>query len=82
MSSRIQHNSINEGGARFFKEILEPTSSVVWDAPIAYLIKKTPFATAFGDARLDAAGGFSLELKKMVAFSIPRCCGPTHLEVP
>ena len=47
----------------FFKEILEATSSVVWEAPIAYLIKKTPFATAFGDACLDAAGGFSFELK-------------------
>lgn len=47
----------------FFKKILEPSSSVVWEAPIAYLIKKTPFATAFGDACLDAAGGFSVELK-------------------
>ena len=47
----------------FFKDILEPTSSVAWEAPIAYLIKKTPFATAFGDACLDAAGGFSVELK-------------------
>ena len=46
----------------FFKEILEPTSSVFWKAPIAYLIKKISFAIAFGDACLDAAGGFSLEL--------------------
>ena len=51
-----------KGELDFFKEILEPTSSVVWEAPIAYLIKKTPFAIAFGDACLDAAGGLSLEL--------------------
>ena len=46
----------------FFKEILEPTWSVFWEAPISYLIKKKPFAIAFEDACLDAAGEFSLEL--------------------
>ena len=47
-----------------FKKMLEPTSSVAWEAPIAYLIKKTPFAIAYGDACLDAAGGFSVDLLK------------------
>ena len=42
---------------------MEPDSGVLWQAPIAHLIKKTPIATADGDACLDGAGGFSTELK-------------------
>ena len=49
-----------KGELEFFKDILEPTLSVVWEAPIAYLIKKTPFVTALGDACFDAAWGGSL----------------------
>ena len=45
------------------RKTLEPTSGVIWEAPIAHLIKKTPFATAYGDACLDASGGFSVDLK-------------------
>ena len=47
----------------FFAEYLEPTLGVAWQCHIAYLIKKTPLATAFGDACLDTAGGFSVELR-------------------
>jgi hypothetical protein len=47
----------------FFEEFLAPDSGVEWEAPIAYLIKRTPFATAYGDACLHSAGGYSIGLK-------------------
>ena len=47
----------------FFQKFLEPDSGIIWQAPIAHLIKKTPTATAYGHASLDGAGGFSTELK-------------------
>ena len=43
--------------------MLRPDSGVAWEAPIAYLIKRTPFASTFGDACLDAGGGYSLKLR-------------------
>ena len=63
--SPIQYNIIlsMREELEFFRKTLEPTSGVIWEAPLAYLIKKTPFATAYGDACLDAAGGFCVELK-------------------
>ena len=47
----------------FVEEFLAPDSGVEWEAPIAYLIKRTPFATAFGDTCLHSAGGYSIDLK-------------------
>ena len=61
--SRIQHNSINEGGANFFQRNLGTNTICCLGSPHCLFDKKTPFATAFGDACLDAAGGFSFELK-------------------
>ena len=62
--SPIQYNIIlsMREELEFFRKTLEPSSGVIWEAPIAHLIKKTPFATAYGDACLDAAGDFSIEL--------------------
>ena len=34
-----------------------------WEEPIAFLIKRMPYASTFGDACLDAGGGYSIELK-------------------
>ena len=59
------------GEIDFFAENLESTSGVAWECPIAYLIKKTPLATAFGDACLDAAGGFSVELRFWWHLTLP-----------
>ena len=32
-------------------------------APISFLIERTPFASSYGDACLNAAGGYSIDLK-------------------
>ena len=56
----------------FLAESLKISSDVNWEAPIAFLIERTPFASSYGDACLDAAGGYIFNwLKKMVAFQIP-----------
>ena len=47
----------------FFEEHLKPGSGTVWETPIAFLIERTPFASSYGDACLDAAGGYSIDLK-------------------
>ena len=47
----------------FFAEYLKPESGVTWETPIAFLIERTPFASSYGDACLDAAGGYSIDLK-------------------
>ena len=47
----------------FFAKYLKPGSGVTWESPIAFLIKKMPFALNFGDSCLDAAGGFSIKLR-------------------
>jgi hypothetical protein len=47
----------------FFEESLASNSGVELEFTIAYLIKKTPFATAYGVACLDSAGGYSFGLK-------------------
>ena len=38
----------------FFEQQLKPNSGVEWEAPIAFLIKRMPYASTFGDACLDA----------------------------
>ena len=70
-AAKMIHHSLSEynivptmrAEIAFFQEFLDPNSGVTWQAPIAYLITKTPIATAYGDASLDGAGGFSTELK-------------------
>jgi len=47
----------------FFREMLRPESSIKWETPIAFLIKRTPFAKAYGDACLTGAGGYSVPLR-------------------
>ena len=62
---------------------LEPDSGVSWDSLITYLIKNTPLATAFGDACLDAAGGFSVELRFWWHIAFPTeisRCTPRYLQ--
>ena len=44
----------------FLAESLKISSDVNWEAPIAFLIERTPFASSYGDACLDAAGGSSI----------------------
>ena len=47
----------------FFEQQLKPNSGIKWEAPIAFLIKRMPFASTFGDACLEAGGGYSIKLK-------------------
>ena len=47
----------------FFEKLLRPSSGVSWESPIAFLIKRTPFASTCGDAGLVAGGGYLLKLK-------------------
>ena len=63
--SPIEYNivpSMNEE-LNYFEEFLSPGSGVEWEAPMAYLIKRTPFTTAYGDACLHLAGGYSIGLE-------------------
>ena len=46
-----------------FAEYLKTSSGVVWETPIAFLIEHTPFASSYRDRCLDAAGGYSVDLK-------------------
>ena len=55
----------------FFAESLKTSSDVNWEAPIAFLIERTPFASSYGDACLDAAGGYSIGLKCWWHFKFP-----------
>ena len=56
----------------FFEKFLKPDSGVPWESPIAHLIERTPFASSFGDACLDAAGGYSIDLKFWWHVKFPR----------
>ena len=46
----------------FFEEFLKTDSGVSWESRLAFLIKRMPFAKSWGDACLDACGGFSVNL--------------------
>jgi len=46
----------------FFRDKLQPNSSILWETPIAHVIPRTPTATAFGDSCLEGASGYSIEL--------------------
>merc|ERR1712086_1116135 len=56
----------------FFARYLKPDSGVKWEAPIAYLIDRTPFASTFGDACLESGGGYSSKLKLWYFVSFPK----------
>ena len=45
---------------------------VKWEAPLAYLIDRTPFASTFGDACLESGGGYSIKLKLWYFVSFPK----------
>ena len=47
----------------FFGVYLKPGSGIAWETPISFLIERTPFASSYGDACLNAAGGYSIDLK-------------------
>ena len=46
----------------FFREQLHPDSDTQWVTPLALIVPRDPFATAFGDACLHGAGGYSISL--------------------
>jgi hypothetical protein len=46
----------------FFQDKLQPSSSILWETPIAHVIPRLPTATAFGNSCLEGAGGYSIEL--------------------
>ncbi len=46
----------------FFREQLHPDSGTIWSTPLALIVPRDPFATAFGDACLHGAGGYSTSL--------------------
>ena len=47
---------------RRFRDKLQPSSSILWETPIAHVIPRSPTATAFGDSCLKGAGGYSTKL--------------------
>ena len=46
----------------FFRGKLQPSSTILWETPIAHIIPQTPTATAFGDNCFEGAGGYSIKL--------------------
>jgi hypothetical protein len=46
----------------FFSKKLQPSSSILWETPIAHIIPRMFLATAFGDSCLEGAGGYSISL--------------------
>ena len=61
-----------QGEIEFFARYLKPDSGVKWEAPIAYLIERTPFALAFVDACLESGGGYSIDLKLWYFVRFPK----------
>lgn len=47
----------------FFRDKLRPDSGLTWETPIAFVIRRTPTATSYGDSCLDGGGGYSIGLK-------------------
>ena len=46
----------------FFRDKLQPNSTILRETPIAHVIPRTPTATAFGDSCFEGAGGYSVKL--------------------
>ena len=56
-------NSTMRAEIEFFREQLRPDSGTLWSTPLALIVPRTPMATAFGDACLHGAGGYSISLQ-------------------
>ena len=56
----------------FFARYLKHDLRVKWEAPIAHLIDRTPFASTFGDACLESGGVYSIKLKLWYFVSFPK----------
>ena len=41
----------------FFRDKLQPNSTILWETLIAHVIPRTPTLTDFGDSCLEGAGG-------------------------
>jgi len=46
----------------FFRDKLQPNSTILWETPINHVIPRTPTTTTFGDSCLEGAGGYSIKL--------------------
>jgi hypothetical protein len=55
-------NTTMRAEIEFFREQLHPDSGTLWSMPLALIVPRDPFATAFGDACLHGAGGYSISL--------------------
>lgn len=55
-------NTTMRAEIEFFREQLDPDSGICWSTPLALIVPRDPFATAFGDACLHGAGGYSISL--------------------
>jgi hypothetical protein len=58
-------NSINKTmhqEIEFFHKKLQPSSSILWETPIAHIIPRMPTATVFGDSCLEGMGEYSISL--------------------
>lgn len=55
-------NTTMRAEIEFFREQLHPDSGTIWSTPLALIVPRDPVATAFGDACLHGAGGYSLSL--------------------
>ena len=72
--SKYQYNinTTMRSEIEFFRMALASKSDVLWETPIAHLIKKTPFAVTVGDSCLDGAGGYSTGLGFWWHLSFPQ----------
>ena len=63
--SPIEYNSVPSmrEELNFFEEFLASGSGVERETHIVYLVKRTPFATAYGDTCLNLAGDYSIGLQ-------------------
>lgn len=62
--SKYQYNinTTMRAELEFFRGALASKSDVMWETPIAHLIKRNPFAVTVGDSCLEGAGGYSTGL--------------------
>jgi hypothetical protein len=55
----------------FIRQALNNDSGIAFEAPIAFIIPRTPTATLFGDSLLQACGGYSTTLRIWWYISFP-----------
>lgn len=56
-------NTTMRSEIEFFRERLREAPDTMWEAPIAHLIQRMPFATSYGDSCLEGAGGYCTPLR-------------------